>query len=210
MKHVFFLAAITFLAGITAPAADSATMAMEQKNITAQDARDAAMKRITGGTIVRTQLDRPETGGASYKLVMVDDDNRYNVTVNALTGRVTNVDKNTIISDRAGKSLAATGGTSGRGAISPERAKQIAMERVRGGNVVGVDSEMRNNRLVYDIDMLSNNATVEMKMDANTGEIISFEEEFSNRRPGSVQFRRIVFQRGATNPDSRNSGNQSR
>ncbi len=212
VKKLFALAALALVVGGAADAVEAGTARTTARNsetrnsdrITTQKARDAAMDRVPNGTIARTEFSQSGGSGAgAYTLIMVDGSNRYNVTVDARSGEVTNVDQNPIISTTKPANLPASQ-TMPEAKITPERAMQLASQRVQGGHVVEVDRAMSNNRAVYNIEMVSDTSKVDMKMDADTGEILSYDEQSMDMRPGALRFERTFFERGA----SSNSANQ--
>ena len=61
-----------------------------------------------------------------------------------------------------------------RAAISKERAVSIAERQVKGGRATDVDFERDDGRSYYEIDVRgSNKRTYEIKVDANSGKVIS-------------------------------------
>ena len=61
-----------------------------------------------------------------------------------------------------------------RAAISKERAVSIAERQVKGGRAIDTDFERDDGRSYYEIDVRgSNKRTYEIKVDANSGKVIS-------------------------------------
>ncbi len=207
VKKLIALAALALVVSVAAEAVEARTAPSTTKNaerITIQKARDTAMDRVPNSTIARTEFSQSGGSGAgAYTMIMVDGTNRFNVTVDARSGQITKVDQNPIISTTKPANMPASQ-TMPEAKITPERAMQLASQRVQGGHVVEVDQAMSNNRAVYNIEMVSDTSKVDMKMDADTGEILSYDEQSMDMRPGALRFERTFFERGASN----NSTNQ--
>jgi len=57
------------------------------------------------------------------------------------------------------------------GLITEETAKKIALAHIGEGRVTGVESEKEDGRILYGIDIETNNDEVEVEVEASTGEI---------------------------------------
>ena len=62
-------------------------------------------------------------------------------------------------------------------AITPERAVEIALERVGGGTVHEVDHDFERGRAAWWIEIRHNGRVYEVKVDVQTGEIVDFERD---------------------------------
>lgn len=61
--------------------------------------------------------------------------------------------------------------------IGPERAAEIALERVGGGEVVEIEREREHGRPVWDIEIVKDGVEYELDIDRETGEIIKVERD---------------------------------
>ncbi len=60
--------------------------------------------------------------------------------------------------------------------ITPQRAAEIAVQAVPG-EIIEIELEIENGRLVYEIDILTSFGVYEVEVDAYTGEIIEIERD---------------------------------
>lgn len=79
--------------------------------------------------------------------------------------------RNAALDTKSGLGLTTTG------AITPERARAIAMDRVPNGSIVEMERNMDNDRAVYDIEMISSTRKIDLKVDGLTGRVISYDED---------------------------------
>lgn len=72
--------------------------------------------------------------------------------------------------------------------ISPEKAKSVALAAVPGA-VTGIEKDIENGVLVYEVEILSNGKETEVLVDLKTGEIIAieFEEEDEVVTPAEIE-----------------------
>ena len=59
--------------------------------------------------------------------------------------------------------------------VSEEEAKAIALETIGSGTVIEVEAERENGRLIYGITIRTQGDTVEVEVDAQTGEVLEIE-----------------------------------
>lgn len=59
--------------------------------------------------------------------------------------------------------------------ISEEQAKKIALETIGSGTVIEVEAEREGGRLLYGITIRAQGDTVEVEVDAQTGEVLEIE-----------------------------------
>ncbi|MGB3366377.1 MAG: PepSY domain-containing protein [Acidaminobacteraceae bacterium] len=75
-------------------------------------------------------------------------------------------------------------------ALSTEEAKQIAQNSAQGATFVKIELEDENGVIVYGVDLIKDNQELDVKVDANTGQILSNdkdqdEETSTNSEDGS-------------------------
>ncbi len=56
--------------------------------------------------------------------------------------------------------------------LSFEKAKAAAIKAVGGGTVTDVDFDLERGRSIYEVEVLHNNTEYDVKIDANTGEVL--------------------------------------
>ena len=61
------------------------------------------------------------------------------------------------------------------GRLSEEQAKAIALETIGSGSVIDFEAERENGRLLYGITIRAQGDTVEVEVDAQTGEVLEIE-----------------------------------
>lgn len=67
----------------------------------------------------------------------------------------------------------------GTGAIRLDEAKKIALHTVNG-KIVNIGLEHEDNHLVYDVDMKKGGDTLEVIINATTGEVMELKKEITN------------------------------
>jgi uncharacterized membrane protein YkoI len=131
--------------------------------ISKQQAEQAALKAVGGGTVVQAQRDQWK-GYQIWDVTITQPGFEYEVFVNARNAAILNVAKH---SD--GATAAAT-----RKYISKAKAEQIALNAVHGGKVLLIVLETSDNPPDWAVDVLATNgAEYEVKVDAYTGKVIA-------------------------------------
>lgn len=122
------------------------------------EARDVALQKVKGEVIGTDASDHDE-----YEFAIQHGDDVSEVTVDALTGAVTKVEREF---ERAVKAD-----------ISEQQAKSIALDRVSNGKIVKFQLEEDDGVSVYDIEIVKDSYEYELKIDASTGDVIEYEQD---------------------------------
>jgi len=146
----------------------------QQAKVTAEDAKNTALAKVGGGTVVRVETKYPPHG-MEYKVMIVDSDNRYDVHVSANSGQITNyhVDKITKVAPHAqGRNTA--------GVISAENAKSIAVKAADGGIITdcNLDYPPHLGVLTYHIHVGKGQYEYCVELYATTGVIFKVEPRY--------------------------------
>jgi uncharacterized membrane protein YkoI len=133
--------------------------------ISKQQAGQAALKAVGGGTVVQAQRDQSK-GYQIWDVTITQPGFEYEVFVNARNAAILNVAKH---SDGATAAAAATPKY-----ISKAKAEQIALNAVHGGKVLLIVLETNDNPPDWAVDVLATNgAEYEVKVNAYTGKVIA-------------------------------------
>ncbi|MEU6020591.1 PepSY domain-containing protein [Micromonospora sp. NPDC047134] len=66
---------------------------------------------------------------------------------------------------------------SGQDAVSAERAGEIALAKVGGGQITEVDRDQEDNRPVWEVEIVNGDIEHEIEIDRETGEVLKAEQE---------------------------------
>jgi len=106
---------------------ETATGLTQQAKTTAEDAKNTALAKVGGGTVVRVETKYPPHG-MEYKVMIVAGDNRHDVHISAGSGQIINYH-----ADKITKTAPHAQGRNTAGIISAEQAKSIAIKAADGG-----------------------------------------------------------------------------
>lgn len=185
------------------------------KNIlTLEEAQEIALKEVSG-KVLKAHEDRDD-GVSYYDFTIVTDNEKYEVEVDANSGKVikmekdddyvgsntnnqTNVDddkddhkstnqnnnSSTTNNNNANTTTNPTTNTNNtnnttKTTITAEQAQQKAMDRVGGGYLVKCELDHDDGVLKYEIEIKNGNKEYDVDVDAYTGEIIKFDEEYDD------------------------------
>ena len=189
-----FLAIMAFALAVTAPIfAEELTSKEAKSSVSRERAEAIALQRINGGHVVDSDFNDRWFRDNDYDFIVVDDANRYKVSVDAETGEVINVKQTPIYEDKL--STDERGRLGASASVTPERARSIAMERVPNAKIVEMGREMDSDHVVYNIELRGNNTKVDMKVDGATGKITSYEENRIERGEGMLRVQNRTFNR---------------
>lgn len=150
----------------TAPASGSTS------EISAERAKEIALAKTGGGTVVECKLDY-EHGRKVYEIEIVNGNTKYELDVCVTDSQIYDYEQKTISNPGNTKPVDnITGGGSG---ITAESAKQIALSKVGGGTVTECKLDYEHGRQLYEIDIRYNGWEYEIDIDATTGDIVKYE-----------------------------------
>lgn len=145
-----------------------ATSASSSKStmITAEKAKEIALKEASG-TI--DDIDLEKHNGTTYYEVEIEQGNTdVTVQIDAYTGEVLNVYKDldfeVVASDVDVK-------------ISMEEAKKTALSKLENSTVTKAELDLDDGVYVYDIEVENDTYEADVTIDANTGEVLSFDQD---------------------------------
>jgi uncharacterized membrane protein YkoI len=128
--------------------------------ISKQQAEQAALKAVGGGTLVQAQRDQWK-GYQIWDVTITQPGFEYEVFVNARSAAILNVTKR-------------SEGAQAQKYISKAQAEQIALKAVDGGKVLLVVLETNDNPADWSVDVLATNGTeYEVKVNAHTGNVLT-------------------------------------
>lgn len=161
------------------------------KNIlTLEEAQEIALKEVSG-KVLKAHEDSDD-GVSYYDFTIVTDNEKYEVEVDANSGKIIKMEKdddyvgNHTNDDTNSTNQNNTSNTNGntntntQATITAEQAQQKAMDRVGGGYLVKCELDQDDGVLKYEIEIKNGNKEYDVDVDANTGEIIKFDEEYDD------------------------------
>lgn len=177
---LFAAAASAALAGervkeraVSVPAATPASVSIDENRAAA-----IALGLAEGGTVVSTELRRTKDGRAIYSILIIDEDSRIKVAVDATNGKVMKFDRKNIEMVKYPKKQQGWSAVDAEGDITSEKAREIALERTGGGTIIKVDKEYKKDgRILYEVEVVNAGRKIGIEMDARTGGIVEYKEK---------------------------------
>ena len=169
---------------ITTPDVAQAAHPVTGSYITADQAKAAALTHAGVDAVdtvfLKVRLDWDD-GRPEYDVEFYCGAMEYDYDIDALTGEVLGWDHECEHYD-----IPAAGGNGVAGQISAERAREIALERA-GGNAVVVKCKLdwEHGRTVYELELRDGAIEYECDVDAVTGEVISWEQDYDHHQASS-------------------------
>lgn len=141
--------------------------------ISIEKVQDITLSKIPGSTITDIDLDT-KFGRNIYKVEAFKDGYEYELVLDAETGKGLALSKELEEWYKQGISegdLISTPPT----AISLEKAKTIALNKVPGSSIVKVEQDYDDGRLVYEMELRKGKLEYDLEIDGLTGQILDFE-----------------------------------
>lgn len=168
------LAAMALTLGVSCAFAQEYSEKEMNSPVSRARAQEIALQKVQGGKVIESEFNEHWFRDNDYEFTVVDERNRYDVRVDAKNGQVIDVKQKPIyvdsVSDGDNADLPAS-------AITPARARAIAMERAPSAAITEMERDSESTGVVYAIEMMSPTSKINMKVDASTGKILSFDEE---------------------------------
>lgn len=171
-KTTISVIAITVLLALTGCKSATNETKKIQTNDTAQTINEVKAKRIAldtlnGGIVKNIHMEESKEGSKEYEVTIVKRDQRFEVDVDALTGKVSEISKYSP-NDNKMKNVSPK--------VSMEKAKAIAMDKVNGrGTITEITLDTFHNQLVYDVEIASiYGYESEVIVDATSGKVLQF------------------------------------
>ena len=155
----------------------SAEAAPQTSVISAEQAVEIALAQAGGGTVATTEFRYKKDGRPMYKVLLVENDTRVKIEVDAQNGQVTKFERKNIESVKYSKTMPGPLANE-EIAIDAAKAREIALGRTDGGTVVEVEKEYeRDGRVVFELDIVKPGYKYEVKVDARSGAIVEYKEK---------------------------------
>ena len=172
----------------SAPAAVTQSTSANQNNtgklLTVSQAKSIALKSVEGKV---DDVDLERRNGQTFYEVEIDRTGKPDVTVrlDAYTGKVLAVVNDDDYDDDDDYNDLETGNSSSSSAsnqvkLTAAQASNIALKQVTGGKVTKVELDRENGRYVYEIEMRTAQGEADVDVDANTGKVLSFDQDFDD------------------------------
>ncbi len=139
-----------------------------EKIISVEQAKDTAVKMVPDGKFVAIEKDFEKEYGLIYEVLVIDATYKYEFDIDAKTGIVLGFQKDPIYQLMGQKANASA---------DIEKAKAIALKATAGGDIIEFEEEIEHGVKVFKIDIINQDYTHEIVVDAANGEIIKQESE---------------------------------
>lgn len=178
MHRIGLFAAVAAFLGM------SLAMAAESGVVSESAARETVLALVKDKKIVHSEVDYKKDGRTVYEYVLVDGDSRVKVEIDGATGEMVKFDKKPIESVKVPPHLRDVVDP-GAGTIDMARAREIAVERAGGGEVVKAKKDFKKHgRVVYEVEVIADGMEHEVEIDADSGEVLHYEvERMDDRGP---------------------------
>ena len=147
--------------------------------LTLEEAQEIALKEVEG-KILKANEDKDD-GLTYYDFIIITDSEKYEVEIDANSGKVIKLEKD---DDYVNTSTNPIDGTvtpvqPANTTITLEEAQRIALDRVGGGYLTKTELDYDDDDGIkkYEIEIKNGNKEYEIKINADTGEIIKYEED---------------------------------
>jgi len=172
----------------SAPASVTQSTSANQNNtgklLTVSQAKSIALKAVEGKV---DDVDLERRNGQTFYEVEIDRKGKPDVTVrlDAYTGKVLAVVNDDDYDDDDDYRDNGTGNSSSASAsnqvkLTVAQASNIALKQVTGGKVTKVELDRDNGRYVYEIELRTAQGEADVDIDANTGKVLSFDQDFDD------------------------------
>lgn len=144
--------------------------------ITLQEAQQTALKEVDGRVLKAAE--EKDDNLVYYEFTIVTETEMYEVEVNAENGEVIKTEKD---DDYAGTTTIPNGDVlpidKTQTKLTLEEAQKIALDRVKEGHIRKSELDIENDLTVYEIEIENGNQEYDVTINANSGEIVKYEED---------------------------------
>ncbi|UPK43773.1 PepSY domain-containing protein [Paenibacillus pabuli] len=154
------------------------------KLLTVAQAKEAALK-ATDGKVDDVDLER--RNGQTFYEVEIDKKGSNDVVVrlDAYTGKILAVVDDEDYDDDDDYNGTVAGASSNQAAskqvkLTEAQASNIALKQVTGGKVTKIELDHDNGRYVYEVELRTADGEADVDIDANTGKVLSFDQDFDH------------------------------
>jgi uncharacterized membrane protein YkoI len=171
------------------PTQTSTTQSVKQTQntgtlLTVAQAKEAALK-ATEGKVDDVDLER--RNGQTFYEVEIDKKGSNDVVVrlDAYTGKILAVVDDEDYDDDDDYNGTVAGTSSNQAAskqvkLTEAQASNIALKQVTGGKVTEIELDHDNGRYVYEVELRTANGEADVDIDANTGKVLSVDQDFDD------------------------------
>ncbi|WP_269054320.1 PepSY domain-containing protein [Paenibacillus tundrae] len=152
--------------------------------LTVAQAKEAALK-ATDGKVDDVDLER--RNGQTFYEVEIDKKGSNDVVVrlDAYTGKILAVVDDEDYDDDDDYNGTVAGTSSNQAAskqvkLTEVQASNIALKQVTGGKVTEIELDHDNGRYIYEVELRTANSEADVDVDANTGKVLSFDQDFDD------------------------------
>lgn len=151
--------------------------------LTASQAKSIALKAVEGKV---DDVDLERRNGQTFYEVEIDRkaDPDASVRLDAYTGKILAVinDDDDDDDDYRDNGTAETSSASASNQVklTAVQASNIALKQVTGGKVTKVELDRDNGRYVYEIELRTTQGEADVDIDANTGKVLSVDQDFDD------------------------------
>ena len=124
---------------------------------------EIALDKSGGGVVEEVRFEQ-ENGKFFYELIVRTINETYEIEIDSETGEIIEFKEIISLSERVNSAQ-----------VSFERAREIAIARIGGGQIEEIELEFENELLIYDIIVRYNNRRYEITIDAVSGAVIEIE-----------------------------------
>ncbi len=173
----------------TTPASTTQSVSQNQnstgKMLNASQAKALALKAADGKV---DDVDLERRNGQTFYEIEIDRKGKNDVVVrlDAYTGKILAVVDDEDYDDDDDYEGTVTGNTSNNSAakqvkLTASQASNIALKQVTGGKVTKVELDHDDGRYVYEIELRTAQGEADVDIDANTGKVLSFDQDFDDQ-----------------------------
>lgn len=141
-------------------------------------AKEIALKEAKKGNITKAELDR-ENGILVYEIEVIDGNVEKDYRIDANTGAIlkTDIETRRVAQNTTGNNNTSTNtsnntSNNANAKISLDKAKQIALDNAKKGQITKIELDRENGVLVYEVEVRNGNVEKDYKINAQTGAVV--------------------------------------
>ncbi len=150
---------------------EAAAQSLQVQSISEAQARSIALG-VAKGTVKEIE-ERTHNGVSYYNVEIEDGQTEIEVMIDEKNGDILRVKRETKDEDDDEVSSEELQTVIGR--LTEEQAKELALEVIKDGVVIGFETEREDGRLLYEVSLRAQGDVVEVEIDAQTGEVVEIE-----------------------------------
>lgn len=156
--------------------------------LTLEEAQEIAVAEVEGKKVLKAKQDYDD-GVTYYDFTVVTDNEKYEIEVDANDGTilkkekdddyVSNTNEGTVTPIDDSNTTTNTNNNTNN-IISNEEAQNIALNKTGGGYLVKCELDNDDDMMVYEIEIKNGSHEYEIDINANTGEILKYEQDYDD------------------------------